>query len=98
LGDKVESISLFSKGKKETLKVDGIFIEIGSAPLAEFTNKLDLKMDAEKFIKVDENMSTNIPGIYAAGDVTDTKLKQVVVAASQGAIAAKSAYDWLGKQ
>lgn len=96
--DKVESISLFSKGKKETLKVDGIFIEIGSAPLAEFTNKLDLKMDAEKFIKVDENMSTNIPGIYAAGDVTDTKLKQVVVAASQGAIAAKSAYDWLGKQ
>ncbi len=96
--DRVEILSIFSKGKKDNLNVDGVFIEIGSAPLAEFSNKLDLKMDAEKYIKVDEDMNTNIPGIYAAGDVTDTKLKQVVVAASQGAIAAKSAYDWLGKQ
>jgi len=55
-------------------------------------------MNEEKFIEVDENMKTSVDGVYAAGDVTHTKLKQVVVAASQGAIAAKSAYDWLGKQ
>lgn len=96
--DKVEEIKISSRGKKEVLKVEGIFIEIGSAPLADFTKDLNLKTDEEKFINVDENMKTSVDGIYAAGDVTHTKLKQVVVAASQGATAAKSAYDWLIKQ
>jgi thioredoxin reductase (NADPH) len=96
--DKVEEIKISSKGKNNNLKVDGIFIEIGSSPLAEFTKKLGLKMDEEKFIHVDENMKTSVEGIYAAGDVSSGKLKQVVVSASQGAIAAKSAYDWLSKE
>lgn len=96
--NKVEELKISCKGKKDTLKVDGVFIEIGSAPLAEFTNSLGLKMNNENFIYIDEEMKTSVDGLYAAGDVTHTKLKQVVVAASQGAIAAKSAYDWLGKQ
>jgi thioredoxin reductase (NADPH) len=54
-------------------------------------------MDNEKFIRVNEDMKTSVEGVYAAGDVTHTKLKQVVVAASQGAIAANSAYNWLNK-
>ena len=54
-------------------------------------------MDEEKFIHVDENMKTSVEGIYAAGDVTNSKLKQVIVSASQGAIAAKSVSDWLNK-
>ena len=96
--NKVEGLKISCKGKNDFLKVDGIFIEIGSTPLAEFTKYLSIKMNEEKFIEVDENMKTSVDGVYAAGDVTHTKLKQVVVAASQGAIAAKSAYDWLGKQ
>jgi thioredoxin reductase (NADPH) len=96
--DKVEEIKISSKGVQRILKVDGIFIEIGSSPLIEFIKNLNLKIDEEKFIHVDENMKTSIEGIYAAGDVTHTKLKQVVVAASQGATAAKSAYDWLNRQ
>lgn len=96
--NKVEKLKISCKGKKDTLQVDGVFIEIGSSPLAEFTKNLSLKMDNENFIQVDEEMKTSVNGVYAAGDVTHTKLKQVVVAASQGAIAAKSAYDWLGKQ
>jgi thioredoxin reductase (NADPH) len=96
--EKVEGVKIFSKGKKKDIKIDGIFIEIGSSPLAEFTKNIDLKMDEEKFIHVDENMNSSVEGIYAAGDVTSTKLKQVVVSASQGAIAAKAAYDWLNKQ
>ncbi len=95
--NKVEKLKISCKGKKDTLHVDGVFIEIGSAPLAEFTKNLSLKMDNDNFIQVDEEMKTSVDGIYAAGDVTHTKLKQVVVAASQGAIAAKSAYERLIK-
>ncbi|MGY4884412.1 MAG: NAD(P)/FAD-dependent oxidoreductase [Nanobdellota archaeon] len=96
--EKVQEMKIFSKGTKKNIKLDGIFIEVGSVPLAEFTTKINLKVNEEKYIEVDENMKTNIDGIYAAGDVTNTKLKQVVVAASQGAIAAKSAYEWLSKK
>jgi thioredoxin reductase (NADPH) len=96
--EKVEGVKIFSKGKKKDIKLDGIFIEIGSSPLGEFTKNINLKMDEEKFIHVDEDMKSSVEGIYAAGDVTSTKLKQVVVAASQGAIAAKAAYEWMNKQ
>ncbi len=95
--NKVEGLKILEKGKKLDIKIDGLFVEIGSTPLAEFTKNLNLKMDDEKFISVDEDMQTSVEGVYAAGDVTSTKLKQVVVAASQGAIAAKSAYDWMSK-
>lgn len=95
--EKVESLKIMNDKKKENIKLDGIFIEIGSTPLGEFTRNLNLKMDEEKFIHTDENMKTSVEGIYAAGDVTNSKLKQVIVASSQGAIAAKSAYDWLNK-
>jgi thioredoxin reductase (NADPH) len=96
--EKVEEIKIMSENKKKNIKLDGIFIEIGSSPLAEFTKNLGLKMDEEKFIHVNENMKTSVDGVYAAGDVTNQKLKQVLVSASQGAIAAKSAYDWLNKK
>jgi thioredoxin reductase (NADPH) len=96
--EKVSEIKILSKDKKKNIKVDGIFIEVGSTPIAEFTKNLNLKMDHEKFIEVDKNMNTSVSGIYAAGDVTNSYLKQVVVSASQGAIAAKSAYDWLSKK
>jgi thioredoxin reductase (NADPH) len=93
-----ERLKIHSKDKKKNIKVDGIFIEVGSTPLSEFTKNLNLKIDDEKFIHVDENMKTSVDGIYAAGDVANGKLKQVIVSSAQGAIAAKSAYDWLGKQ
>jgi thioredoxin reductase (NADPH) len=96
--EKVEEIQIMYKNKKQNIKVDGIFIEIGSTPLAEFTKNLNLKMDGEKFIHVDDNMKASVDGIYAAGDVASGKLKQVVVSASQGAIAAKAVYDWLNKK
>jgi thioredoxin reductase (NADPH) len=95
--EKVGGIKIMSNKNKKDIKLDGIFIEIGSTPLGEFAKNISLKMDEEKFIHVDENMKTSVEGIYAAGDVTNSKLKQVIVSASQGAIAAKSAYDWLNK-
>jgi len=96
--EKVEALVIEKKGKKEEIKLDGIFIEIGSTPLIDFFKKLELKLDEENHIIVNETMSTSVHGIFAAGDVTNSKLKQVVVAASQGAIAAKSAYEFISRK
>ncbi len=92
--EKVESLIYEKDNKEEKVKLDGIFIEIGSTPLLELIKDLEIKLD-EKYIIVDEEMRTSVPGIFAAGDVTHHKLKQVIVASGQGAIAAKNAYDYL---
>jgi len=57
----------------------------------KLTKNLKLKLDKEGHVIVDSNMNTNVEGFFAAGDVTNHPLKQVVVASAQGAIAAKSA-------
>ena len=93
---KLEEIKLDVNGKLKNFKVDGLFIEIGALPLTKISQNLGLKLDKDNYIIVDENMGTSINGIFAAGDVTNQKLKQVVVASGQGAIAAKSAFDYLG--
>lgn len=98
LGDeKVEGLEISEDKKKKTLKLDGVFIEIGATPLTDLLKNLDLKLDKEKHIIVNENMESSVSGLFAAGDVTNHKLKQVIVAGGQGAIAAKSAYDYLSK-
>ena len=95
--DKVESLVFEKKGKSEEIKLDGIFIEIGSSPLTEFTKELKLKLDENNYIIVDEEMNSSVAGIFAAGDVTNSKLKQVLTASAQGAIAAKNVLNWLKK-
>lgn len=93
---KVEGLIVDDEGKVREVKMDGVFIEIGSVPIMEFAKSLGLKLD-ENYIIVDEEMKTSCLGVFAAGDVTHHKLKQVVVASGQGAIAAKSAYEYLRK-
>ena len=95
--DKVESFVFEKKGKSEEIKLDGIFIEIGSSPLTEFTKELKLKLDENNYIIVDEEMNSSVAGIFAAGDVTNSKLKQVLTASAQGAVAAKNVLNWLKK-
>ncbi len=82
-------------GQKTELKVQGVIIEIGMTPLSEFAKELGIELDEYNFIKVDKEMKTNIPGVFAAGDIIDRKLKQIVTAAGQGAIAAISAQDYI---
>ena len=99
LGDKqVSALELEQKGKKRILVLDGIFIEIGAIPTNEIVKDLDIKMDKENYIITNKKAETNVPGLYAAGDVTDNPLKQMVTAAAEGAVAAKSANDFLMKK
>ncbi|MCD6449038.1 MAG: thioredoxin-disulfide reductase [Thermotogaceae bacterium] len=90
--DKVEELLLENKktGETFTIKVDGIFIAIGISPNTElFRGKINL--DSQGYIVTNENMETNIKGVYAAGDVRAKNLRQVITAVADGAIAASHA-------
>ena len=95
---KVEKIVLDKAYNDKTyLELDGVFVEIGSEPGVELAQKIGVETDEQNYIKVNADMSTNIPGIYAAGDITtgSNKFRQILIAASEGAIAANGAYKML---
>jgi len=75
------------------LKVEGVFIEIGLETNADFLEQVQLNQAQE--IQIDANCQTNIPGLYAAGDVTSVPEKQIIVAAGEGAKAALKAWEYL---
>ncbi len=79
----------------DTLKIDGLFIEAGADPKTAIPKRLGMKIDSSTGeVDVDKHQRTSIPGIFAAGDLTNASaLKQTVTAASQGAISALSAYQ-----
>jgi thioredoxin reductase (NADPH) len=88
--EKVE-LNLPYKGKRE-LALDGLFVEIGSVPSSAIAKELGVELNQSQEVMVDAHCATNIKGVFAAGDVTNTVLKQGVTATAQGAIAATSAY------
>lgn len=81
-------------GKGRTLKVDGVFIEVGLSPNSDLL--LDLAHTNQRGeVVVDAMGDTGVRGVFAAGDVTATKDKQIVIAAGEGAKAALAAFDYL---
>ena len=84
------------KGKKE-LPLDALFIEIGHIPMSELTKKLEVKLNEKGEIIIDRFSRTNVPGIYAAGDVADTEFKQAITGVAEGVTAAYSAYKHLSE-
>ena len=72
------------KLKDQTLKVSGIFIYIGSTPNTDFLKNTSIKLD-NGYILVNKNYETNIPGVYASGDVIKKDIYQLITAASEGA-------------
>jgi thioredoxin reductase (NADPH) len=92
--DRLEAIVLENPnvGEATELASDGIFIEIGYVPKTEFVRQL-VRLNGKGEVEVDREGRTSTPGIFAAGDVTDTPFKQAVISAAQGSIAALSAYN-----
>lgn len=91
----VRSILLYDPtGQEMQIHTDGIFVEKSLLPNSAMAANL-VMMDGQGRIKIDCANRTNIPGIYAAGDVTSNYAEQVLIAVGEGAKAALSAYDFL---
>lgn len=89
-GKKVTGLKLKNTltNKIKEIKTDALFPYIGSIPISEFVKDLGV-CDKEGYIVVDEICQTKIPGLFAAGDVVSKKLRQIVTATNDGAIAAQ---------
>jgi len=94
--DRVEGVTVknVKTEKKIKLAADGIFIYVGYIPNTGFLKDL-IKLDSEGYIITDNEMKTNVEGVFAAGDVCSKDLRQIVTAASDGAIAANSAKKYI---
>jgi thioredoxin reductase (NADPH) len=84
-------------GEERTLKTDGLFIAIGHKPNTEIFRGL-IDMDEVGYITPVEHTMTNVPGIFAAGDVTDHRYRQAITAAGDGCRAAIDVEHWLEDQ
>lgn len=80
------------------IAVEGIFVEIGSVPASKFLAGM-VKLNSKEEVIIDPKTNmTSVPGIFAAGDITDISHKQMIIAAGEGAKAALSAYEYLKSQ
>ena len=89
----VRGIKVKREGEQIDLAVEGVFIEIGSLPVSDIVP--DVKKNRFEEIIVDCKCRTNVPGIYAAGDVTDVPAKQIIVACGEGCKALLGAFEYL---
>jgi len=94
--DGVEKVTVknLKNGNSRDLAADGLFVWIGILPNTEFL-KNAVKTDKFGFIITDSNMQTSVPGVFAAGDVRNTPLRQIATAVGDAAIAAISAEHYI---
>jgi len=93
-GTKVNALEYLDRASEKTkkLELDGVFVQIGLLPNSQFVkNTVALSQFGE--ILVDEKGRTSVPGIYAAGDVTTTPYKQIIISMGEGAKAALAAFE-----
>jgi len=94
IGDKfVGGIKIKDNTGLRDLAAQGVFVEIGLIPNSAFAD--DIEKNSKGEIKINLCNETNIPGIFAAGDVTDVPEKQIIIAAGEGSKAALSAFKYL---
>jgi thioredoxin reductase (NADPH) len=93
-GAAVRSVDLrdTKTGKITRMELDGVFIAVGTTPSSALAKAMCVELDSNGFVKVDRNYRTNVPFVYAAGDVTGG-IMQVVAAVHGGAVAALSAFE-----
>lgn len=92
----IENVSVknVKTGEESTIKADGCFIWVGLIPNTGFTGN-SLELDEWGFIKTNASMETSVPGVFAAGDVRETPLRQIATAVGDSAIAALSAEHYI---
>lgn len=95
---KVSSLTVESRidGKTREIVLDGVFIAVGTMPNTSLLSE-HVSLDEQGYIVTDEAMKTAIPGVFAAGDARQKLLRQVITAASDGAVAAYSALKYVSE-
>jgi len=95
IGDKsVSGIKIEQNREQKIMNVQGVFVEIGQIPNTKFVEDL-VKLNEHEEIVIDKNNMTNVPGIFAAGDATEIKDKQIIIASGEGAKALLSVWNYL---
>jgi len=92
-GDKTVKSVIFDNGTE--FEVDGVFIEVGSIPNSDLAKRINVKTNQKDEIIINRKSETNIPGIFAAGDVADAPFKQAITGVAEGVVAAYSAFDYI---
>jgi len=94
--DKVNGITYndCETGDEHHIELQGVFVQIGTVPNTEWLGDT-IERNRSGEIVVDKNGSTSIPGVFAAGDCTDTSFKQIIISMGSGATAALGAFDYL---
>lgn len=94
--NKVSSVTLLNQrtGEKYEKTADGVFIYVGMVPLSEPFQSLGITNDLG-YIHTNERMETAVPGVFAAGDIRDKELRQIVTATGDGSIAAQAAQSYV---
>ena len=82
-------------GQEKRLELEGVFVQIGLVPNTEWLKDSGLELTRHGEIQIDERAATNLPGVFAAGDVTTVPYKQIVIAMGEGSKAALSAFDYI---
>jgi len=93
----VKSVLLIDNTTQKTseMEVDAVFVQVGEAPNSQIAKASGVEIDEHGYIKIDIHQQTNLPGFYAAGDVTNHPVKQVGTAVGQGITAALEAYSYI---
>ena len=92
-GDNTVKSVIFDNGTE--FEVDGVFIEVGSIPNSDLAKRIGVKTNKKDEIIINRKSETNIPGIFAAGDVADAPFKQAITGVAEGVVAAYSAFDYV---
>lgn len=98
--DHVEGLDYVDRASNQEhhLDLSGVFIQIGLVPNTKWLTDSDLALNSKGEIITDKQGATNISGIFAAGDCTDSAYKQIIIAMGSGATAALGAFDYLIRQ
>ena len=97
-GDKqVKTVNLIENTTQKTsqIEVDAVFVQVGEAPNSQIAQVSGVETDDGGYIKINIRQQTNLPGVFAAGDVTNHPVKQVGTAVGQGITAALEAYSYI---
>jgi thioredoxin reductase (NADPH) len=94
---KVERVVLLDNkiGETDRLETDGVFIQVGEVPNSKVSEEGGIKMTEDGYIVVDDRQRTSIQGVYAAGDVTITPVKQIGTAVGEAIVAATEAFGYI---